>query len=108
MVPWQQEERNSTRTQLGSLDMKSKQLTMNETDGPNRQGQVQQPAYLVLGGRLGAATVGTSFTGCSARPDNDVLGNYSGSLVSLFLVESIIFIICKELSSVPTGRMLET
>jgi hypothetical protein len=40
--------------------------------------------------------------------DNDVLGNYSGSLVSLFLVESIIFIICKELSSVPTGRMLET
>ena len=103
MVPWQQEERNSTRTQLGSLDMKSKQLTMNETDGPNRQGQVQQPAYLVLGGRLGAATVGTSFTGCSARPDNDVLGNYSGSLVSLFLVESIIFIICKELSSVPTG-----
>ena len=144
MVPWQQEDRNSTRTQLGSLDMKSKQLTMNETDGPKRQlssakynlikerlaagwaGSGPAASRPSVGGRLGAATVGTSFKGCpywsswwcSARPgrggqhrqgaDNDVLGNYSGSLVSLFLVESIIFIICKELSSVPTGRMLET
>lgn len=57
MVPWQQEDRNSTRTQLGSLDMKSKQLTMNETDGPKRQ--LSSAKYNLIKERLAAGWAGS-------------------------------------------------
>lgn len=76
MVPWQQEDRDSTRPQLGSLDMNFKQVTIKETGGPKRL--LSSEKYNLIKERLAAGGSGSGPAASSSSVGGQTRSSNSG------------------------------